>query len=285
MGAMDPQTLNRLRHEQSLDRWFGPESREYPPAMEPQGQMMAQQAPEAGQPQPDPRQMQALMAARQSAPAGVPFDAIRAQIMMQPGMPQHLEGIDLDGDGVPDTLPMGPPPMDPMGRMQWQQMMDQRQQMAQANMQRKAQRKAVNNVILMKMLQANDPLFEPTHQRLMSYIGNLPSKVRVSFLRAVESTPGAFLDLYTHIRPGVERAFGSYTHVPMPQPGNADPRARIRQAVAGRMSPPVLEAAGVYDDRSNQASRQAERAALVKRMKAGGAREGDNLRLLELSGL
>ena len=51
------------------------------------------------------------------------------------------------------------------------------------------------------------------------------------------------------------------------------------------MSPPQLESAGMIDERTPGAARAAERAALVKRVKAGGAREGDLLKYLELSGL
>jgi hypothetical protein len=65
-----------------------------------------------------------------------------------------------------------------------------------------------------------------------------------------------------------------------------DPRERIRRAVAGRLTPLDLERAGVLDDeRGPRASREAERQALLKRMRAGQAREGDSLRFLELSGL
>jgi len=47
------------------------------------------------------------------------------------------------------------------------------------------------------------------------------------------------------------------------------------------MSAPVLESAGVHDDWLPGASRDAEKRALVKRVKAGGAKEGD---LLKISG-
>jgi len=55
--------------------------------------------------------------------------------------------------------------------------------------------------------------------------------------------------------------------------------------MAGRVSAPQFESAGIIDERSPGAARAAERAALVKRVKAGGAREGDLLKYLELSGL
>ncbi|WP_243357858.1 hypothetical protein [Fundidesulfovibrio terrae] len=60
-------------------------------------------------------------------------------------------------------------------------------------------------------------------------------------------------------------------------------REAVRRATAGRMSPPVLESAGIMDDRLPGASRQAELKSLVKRVKSGGAREGDLLRYIELS--
>lgn len=55
--------------------------------------------------------------------------------------------------------------------------------------------------------------------------------------------------------------------------------------MAGRMSAPQLESAGMIDERSPGVARAAERAALVKRVKAGGAREGDLLKYLELCGV
>lgn len=141
--------------------------------------------------------------------------------------------------------------------------------------------------MLLATLQANDPLFQQTYKRVVNYVRTLPGKVQRPFLEAVDRTPGAFLDLYTQLREGIMRDLGTPNRAPqsMPQPASDDPRARIRQAVAGRMSAPALENAGIMDDRLPGATRAAERAALIKRVKSGGAREGDLLKYLELSGL
>lgn len=280
MGAADQQAANELRYKRYIEHLagFAPGESDLPDEETLRRHAMAaanlQSAAPAAQ-----AQAQAQATARQA-----PFQAVLADLKMRPGMVEHLEGIDVDGDGVPDA-PLGPPPMDPMGRMQWQNLMAQRQRMLQAARQRSAQRKARNNQIMLAVLQANDPLFEATYTRLCSYVQRLPEKVQRPYLEAVERTPGAFLDLYVHIREGMERALNVSTTAtqPMPRPGDADPRERIRQAVAGRMSPPALESAGILDDRLPGATRAAELAALKARCKAGRAREGDLLRYIELT--
>jgi len=284
MGAADEQALKLRRYEEALDRFAGFEPGEYQLSDE---EIMARRAARAAASnQGRPASGMGAAPMPQSVPAIPPTQAILAQLRARPGMLEHLEGIDLDGDGIPD-IPMGPPPMDPMGRMEWQAMMQQKQQMAQAAQARKARRKESNNQILLATLQATDPLFGATYTRLTEYIQSLPARVQRPYLEAVERTPGAFLDLYGHLREGIlkELRAAKSPYGAMSQPANADPREAIRRAVAGRMSPPVLESAGVMDDRMPGASREAERAALVKRVKAGGAREGDLLRYLELCGV
>jgi len=301
MGAMDEQARKRLVYERYLDHisGFAPGESE----LSDEEIMRRRQLQAQGQPQGPPQNQGGMPSPGYTpgAPAGqtgqpmqtgagqVPFEAILAQLKARPGMVEHLEGIDLDGDGVPD-IPFQPSPQmmaDPMGRMQWQAMLQNRQNKMQAAQQRRTQRKEVNNQVLLATLQANDPLFQQTYTRLVSYVRRLPEKVQRPFLEAVDRTPGAFLDLYAQLREGLMRDLGTPNRVPqsMSQPASDDPRARIRQAVAGRMSAPALENAGIMDDRLPGATRAAERAALVKRVKSGGAREGDLLKYLELSGL
>ncbi|WP_243358364.1 hypothetical protein [Fundidesulfovibrio terrae] len=284
-GAVDQQAANELRYKRYLEHLagFAPGESDLPDE-----EILRRRAMAQGTPQPQAGTGYAPGSAMpqpgQPAPSQVPLQAILASLKARPGMIEHLEGIDVDGDGIPDA-PMGPPPMDPMGRMQWQNMMAQRKQMMQAAQQRRAQRKLVNNQAMLAVLQSNDPLFGYVLRRLEGYVRSLPAKVQRPFFEAVERTPGAFLDLYTHLRASVERDLRGTAPIsqPMPQPGNADPRARIRQAVAGRMSPPALESAGILDDRLPGATRAAELAALKARCKAGQAREGDLLRYIELS--
>jgi len=235
---------------------------------------------------------------RQPAPGTntVSFDTLLAHLKSRPGMVEHLEGIDLDGDGIPDFPPQPSPQMmaHPMGRMQWQAMLQNHQQAVQARQARRAQRKAVNNEALLAYLKTHDPLFEHVKRWIENLVESLPGKIQRAVLEQVECTPGAFLEMYTDLRRHFIQEFGlaeglrGFTGFPAmraPVVGDRDPRQAIRQAVAGRMSPPQLESAGMIDERSPGAARAAERAALVKRVKAGGAREGDLLKYLELSGL
>lgn len=286
-GFADEQARKRQQYEDALDRFAGFEPGESQLSDE---QIMARRAArqQLGVPVGFSRQQPFAQFAQRGV-NDIPFDTLLAHLKAQPGMVEHLEGIDLDGDGVPD-IPFQPSPQmmaDPMGRMQWQAMLQNRQRMMQAAQQRRTQRKEINNQVLLATLQANDPLFQQTYTRLISYVRRLPDKVQRPFLEAVDRTPGAFLDLYSQLREGIMRELGSTSRVPqsMPQPASDDPRARIRQAVAGRMSAPALENAGIMDDRMPGATRAAERAALIKRVKSGGAREGDLLKYLELSGL
>ncbi|MFP5240536.1 MAG: hypothetical protein ACLGQW_11955, partial [Acidobacteriota bacterium] len=54
-------------------------------------------------------QMAPTEGAQPGGSARAPVQAVLAQLMSRPGMIEHLEGIDLDGDGLPD-IPLGPPP-------------------------------------------------------------------------------------------------------------------------------------------------------------------------------
>lgn len=288
-GLNDEQARKRQLYEKALDRFAGFEPGESQLSDE---QIMARRAA---------RQQSGVSAGffRQQPPAqfprqtvnDIPFDTLLAHLKARPGMVEHLEGIDLDGDGIPDIPPQPSPQMmaHPMGRMQWQTMLQNHQQAAQARQARRAQRKAVNNEALLAYLRTHDPLFGVVHAKVEAYVKALPLKLQRPVLRAVEETPGAYIDLYKEMRDmvAVSMRLGGRRQ---PRTGGnmdrgRDPRQAVRQAVAGRMSPPQLESAGMIDERSPGAARAAERAALVKRVKAGGAREGDLLKYLELSGL
>jgi len=131
------------------------------------------------------------------------------------------------------------------------------------------QRKAVNNEALLAHLRANDPLFEQVHVKIGDFVRTLSPKLQRPFLQAVEETPGAYLDLYKEMRDllklfmrlGKQGARHSFSH-------SQRDAGEEYSAIAGRMRAPQLE-----------------RAALVKRVKAGGAREGDLLKYLELCGV
>jgi len=303
-GHADEQAIKRQRYEDALDRFAGFEPGESQLTDDQimarraaRGQAATSGAPGVFQPQSP------FQSPRQSSHSAnaIPFETILAQLKARPGMIEHLEGIDLDGDGIPD-IPFSslPPHMmaDPMARMQWQAMMQNRQQASQARQMRRAQRKAVNNEALLVHLRANDPLFEHVKRWIETFVESLPGKLQRAVLEQVERTPGAFLEMYSELRQHLMEEFGMTGKTKKTAPGGyfvqgnpsftqaaRDPREAVRQAVAGRMSPPQLESAGMIDERTPRAARAAERAALVKRVKAGGAREGDLLKYLELSGL
>ncbi|WP_243358247.1 hypothetical protein [Fundidesulfovibrio terrae] len=225
-----------------------------------------------------------------------PFQSILARLMATPGMINHLNAVDIDGDGNPDVMipPLGPPPQDPMGRMRWQAMAEQRSRLVETYNRNKAQgraaRKNNNDNTLLQTLAAADPLFPTVYPMVADYIRHLPRGLGQHVMHGTNSHPGLFLELYKHIRDYLEAAIWGNSPARSgamasrsAQAGAEDPRARIRRAVAGRMSAPVLENAGIMDDRLPGATRAAELAALKARCKAGKAREGDLLRYIELS--
>ncbi|MFP5221101.1 MAG: hypothetical protein ACLGSA_02295 [Acidobacteriota bacterium] len=272
----DEQARKRQLYEDALDRFAGFEPGESKLSDE---QIMARRAArqQSGVPAGFSRQQPSAPFAQRGV-NDTPFDTLLAHLKAQPGMVEHLEGIDLDGDGIPDIPPQPSPQMmaHPMGRMQWQAMLQNHQQAVQARQARRAQRKAVNNEMLLAYLRTHDPLFGVVHAKVEAYVKALPLKLQRPVLRAVEETPGAYIDLYKEMRDMVTAT--------MRIGGRMAGRHGQRRSVR-RQGAPQLESAGMIDERSPGATRAAERAALVKRVKAGGAREGDLLKYLELSGL
>jgi hypothetical protein len=272
LGLNAVQTANEERHQQSLDRFFGPETRE-PKNFQQEVMARPVTRQNAAPPAPRPFARPAV-----SLPA---FDAIEGRIRMVPGMVRHLEGIDLDGDGVAD-IPLGPPPphvmMDPMGRMQWQAMAEHRRR---AMRHERQQRKERGNEALLRLLAALDPLCGHVRGKVHDFVSALPPKVRRALLRAVEETPGAYLELYGEMRTLLldPQRKGCPRCTPERKSGTTSvshgcrPDAPDRDEAdwgGGWAPPPEFEA---------------ERKALAKRMKAGLANEGDSLRYLELCGL
>ena len=294
-GLADEQAIKRQRYEHALDRFAGFEPGE---SQLTDDQIMArraargQESASGASGAPGAFQHQSpFLPFRQSPPSAnaMPFETILAQLKARPGMIEHLEGIDLDGDGIPDIPFSSPPPhmmADPMARMQWQAMMQNRQQASQARQMRRAQRKTVNNEALLAHLRANDPLFEQVHAKIGDFVRTLSPKLQRPFLWAVEETPGAYLDLYKEMR-DLLKLFKRLGRQGARHPFSHSQRDAGEEfpSMAGRMSAPQLESAGMIDERSPRAARAAERAALVKRVKAGGARDGDLLKYLELCGV
>lgn len=196
-------------------------------------------------------------------PTRVPLEPILALIHAHPGMVEHLEGIDLDGDGIPD-LPAGPPPSDPAGRAWWREMTARRQQALTQAQTRRAGRKQHNNQVVLATLKARDPLFDRVYSRLDSYVDSLPGKVKRMYLDSIERTPGAFLELYAHLR----------EHL-IAEVRNIQAMARTQGQEGGGESGP--ERVLVY------ASPADELADLKARSRAGKAGENDLLRYIQLS--
>ena len=279
-GFADEQARKRQQYEDALDRFAGFEPGESQLSDE---QIMARRAArqQLGVPVGFSRQQPFAQFAQRGV-NDIPFDTLLAHLKAQPGMVEHLEGIDLDGDGIPDIPPQPSPQMmaHPMGRMQWQAMLQNHQQARQA---RRAQRKAVNNEALLAYLKTHDPLFGVVHAKVEAYVKALPLKLQRPVLRAVEETPGAYIDLYKEMRDMVAATMRIGGRRSQQAGGGMVSRHGHGRVV--RQGALQLESAGMIDERSPGATRAAERAALVKRVKAGGAREGDLLKYLELSGL
>ncbi|WP_243368429.1 hypothetical protein [Fundidesulfovibrio soli] len=287
-SSADGQARNELAYRRYLEQLagFAPGESELPDEEILRRRALAQDAGQPGQAAP-----RNLPPQGSTQPVAAAPDALRsalAQLAARPGMIEHLEGIDLDGDGLPD-IPLGPPPMNPMARAQWQAAVANRQRRGQERQVRRAQRKVVNNQVMLAVLKANDPLFGRLYTWIDSFVESLPAPVKQAFLESIDRTPGAFLEIYTHLRehfqggmPSTERQQTSPPYN-QPQASQLDPRARIRRAVAGRMAAPALESAGVLEERLGGAARSTELAELKARARSGRAREGDLLRYLELS--
>lgn len=222
------------------------------------------QAQSAGQTHPAAHaDMDSDMALAAHHPTRVPLEPILALINAHPGMVEHLEGIDLDGDGIPD-IPAGPPPSDPAGRAWWQDMTARRQQALVQAQTRRAGRKQHNNQVMLATLKARDPLFDKVYSRLDSYVDSLPGKVKRMYLDSIERTPGAFLELYAHLR---EHLIAEVRKI------QAMARTGSQDAGGESGAQRVLVYASPAD----------EMAALKARSRAGKAGENDLLRYIQLS--
>lgn len=279
--APDEETLRRERYERFLDAMMAGASPEAP------GSGPGAQVPP--QPQAAPQAVQQT-APRQPADV-VPFEALLARLAQEPGMLAHMQGRDPSDAFVPDMPPLGPPPQDPVRRMEWliqnrvQDNMAQGLRAKQARL--AAERRKIANSRLLGFLAAKDPLFALTWGKVESFLRTLPPALGKHLYDGVDAHAGMFLELYNDFR-NIILHFGPNHALsrgaPAPAQAEADPRQRVRQAVAGRMSAPALENAGALDERTPLANRAAQLGALKARVRAGQAREGDLLKYLELTG-
>ena len=289
-GLTEEQAAKRRRYEEALDRFAGFEPGESQLSDE---EIMARRAARQRDMNPSPERTTALAG---HVGQTLPFEAVVNQLLLRPGMVEHLEGIDLDGDGSPD-IPLPPPPMEPMARIQWQTLASERQQRLERSERRRMQRRQINNQVLVAHLQAHDPLFRHILRWIETFLESMPARLGRAVTEQIDRTPGAFLELYSELRRHFVSAFalhggmrdfggGATMQGDFGVPGAfTQPHNSLRPVVADRMTAPVLESAGADEARAASASRAAEKAALVKRVKAGGAKEGDLLKYLELCGV
>ncbi len=293
-GAMDAEALKQERYRLYMDEMLngGDQAAQDGTPSETNNQQPMPQ--NGGQPQPQGMaqgQMRGQMQGQARSMNAVPFEAVMQRLLQTPGMVQHLQGGDADGD-VPDFPSLGPPPSDPQDYRDWQVMNLMQQQMKQVFLQKnrrnRFESRQMNDQRMLQNLEAHDPLFKVVSPMMKNYFDHLPGPLGQVIMHTVVSHPALYIEMYSHVRSYVEKAISTRKNFqgnPMsPATAAADPRQRIRQAVAGRMSPPALENAGVMDDRLPNASRNAQLAALKQRVKSGGACEGDLLKYLELSG-
>ncbi len=266
-GLTDEQAAKRRRYEEALDRFAGFEPGESQLSDE---EIMARRA--ARQRGLSQRRGRAVPPAAHPGQT-TSFESLVNRLLLYPGMAEHLEGMDLDGDGIPD-IPIGPPPSDPGQFMRWRAAMTNRQTMLQAARSRRSIRKEHNNQLLLRHLRAHDPLFEQVQKKLQDFVRHLPERLRRPFLRAVEETPGAYLDLYREMR-GVQQQSRRGADQVRTGYGTLPAGVRRNSQTARNEAQPEARRGGTPE---------AERLALVRRIKAGGARDGDLIRYMELSG-
>lgn len=114
------------------------------------------------------------------------------------------------------------------------------------------------------ILRQRDPLYERTMHVMERLMGELPQVVKELAMPTLAREFGPFLRLYQELRP-VAHTVENHYH---------NKRRRSERARAGGSGGSTPEAS----------SREAELRELVRRVKSGGAREGDLLRYIELQG-
>lgn len=118
-------------------------------------------------------------------------------------------------------------------------------------------------------LRRRDPLFERTMEVMERLVDELPHVVKVLAMPTLAREFGPFLDLYKELRPVAVAVESCRAHR----------RKRARWKDEARRGPGSVVPG---TDRRESAAR--ELGELVRRVRSGGAREGDLLRYLELTG-
>ncbi len=224
-----------------------------------------------------------------------PFQAVLQALRQVPGLAGHIQG---STQGLPPGghhgfmgRPAGPRPFQashPQARHA--QVGDAQAGHAHDG---PAQRERLDQLLLATLSRV-DPTFDAVRAMLARYMSAMPQGLAAVARRAVAADPALFLELYAHLRRSLEERSrdapedqdDAYAAEPPSGPSVdiREARARIRDAVAGRMAPPALENAGLGEDRPVPGARRAELGALKDRARQGQARDGDLLKYLELTG-
>lgn len=174
-------------------------------------------------------------------------------------------------DPSPDwdhLLECGREPADPNERLRWKHTREAFESIKPFLKEREEvlsrYKKQRNYHILLSQLEKRDPLFDRTMRVMEHYMGKLPLVIQRLCMPVMAKEFGHFLELYRHLR-GAAHLVENHEHH----------KRRKRECSNTH-----------HDDTSKQKTAlDQERQELIERVKAGGAREGDLLRYLELSGM
>jgi len=201
-------------------------------------------------------------------PPIIPYEAVLAHVQGHPTWQSAMVGQDggLDWDSLLDH---GAAPGDPAGQERWVGARAALERVKPLLKEREARLsrylKQRDYHAAMALLKQSDHLFERTLHLMEHYLERLPGVLRRLVMPHLASEFGAFAELYRYLRHGAALV-EHHAH------------ARSAATKARAESRPK-------DGEPSPTTREDERAALVRRVKSGGAREGDLLRYLELSGV
>jgi len=134
-------------------------------------------------------------------------------------------------------------------------------------------KKQRNYQATLAQFQKRDPLYERTMEVMEQLMDELPQVVKELAMPTLARDFGPFLRLYAELRQVAEL---------IENHGHNKKRREHHRERAGDSGNGPARPSGSESERKSQ---QEERRALVARVKAGGAREGDLLRYLELCGV
>lgn len=202
-----------------------------------------------------------------------PFDAVLGQLMSHPMALSALHGHDTSPDWD-RLLDCGCEPHDPNERMRWKITKAAYDEIKPFLKEREEHLKRYKRQrsyhASLAALKRNDPLFERTMLIMEHYLGKLPQVIKNMVMPVLASDFRQFVWLYEHLR---EAAVVVENHA-----HHKRRKDKHKQEGGDRRAP------GTGRTAADVSARDAERRALVARVKAGGAKEGDLLRYLELVG-